>query len=157
MPLSASSPGGGSAGAGGPPRQAPLGILVAQVGKQLDRAFDEALARSGGTRPTWLILLAVMTGAGSSQSAIAERVGISGPTLIHHLDRLEAAGLVRREAVPGDRRGAYVAVTKEGAALLRRMWPVYRRGVAEHFAAHLDARAGPIRRMLERVAESAGP
>ena len=88
---------------------------------------------------------------------LADRVVISRTGLVRLVDRIEAAGLVRREAVPGDRRGAYVSVTDEGAALLRRMWPVYRRGVAEHFAAHLDARAGPIRRVLERVAESTGP
>jgi DNA-binding MarR family transcriptional regulator len=88
---------------------------------------------------------------------LAERVVISRTGLVRLVDRIEHAGLARREAVPGDRRGAYVAVTDEGAALLRRMWPVYRRGVAEHFAGHLGARAGPIRRMLERVAESAGP
>jgi DNA-binding MarR family transcriptional regulator len=88
---------------------------------------------------------------------LADRVVISRTGLVRLVDRIEASGLVRREAVPGDRRGAYVSVTDEGAALLRRMWPVYRRGVAEHFAAHLDARAGLIRRVLEGVAESAGP
>jgi DNA-binding MarR family transcriptional regulator len=88
---------------------------------------------------------------------LAERVVVSRTGLVRLVDRIERAGLARREAVPGDRRGAYVAITDEGAALLRRMWPVYRRGVAEHFAAHLGARAGPLRRMLERVAESAGP
>jgi hypothetical protein len=61
------------------------------------------------------------------------------------------------EAVPDDRRGAYVAITGEGGDLLRRMWPVYWRGVAEHFAAHLGASPVRVRRMLERVAESAGP
>ena len=88
---------------------------------------------------------------------LADRVVISRTGLVRLVDRIETAGLVRREPVPGDRRGAYVAITDDGAALLRRMWPVYRRGVAEHFAAHLDARAGLIRRVLEGVAESAGP
>jgi MarR family transcriptional regulator, transcriptional regulator for hemolysin len=69
----------------GPPQRTPIGMLIARVGKQVDRAFDDALADAGGSRPTWLILLAVKTGAGSTQSGIAERVGISGPTLIHHL------------------------------------------------------------------------
>jgi DNA-binding MarR family transcriptional regulator len=88
---------------------------------------------------------------------LADRVVISRTGLVRLVDRVEHAGLVRREAVPGDRRGAYVAITDEGAELLRRMWPVYRRGVAEHFAAHLGASSGRVRRMLERVAESAGP
>ena len=33
------------------------------------------------------------------------------------VDRMEAAGLVRRESVPGDRRGVLVAITPEGGRL----------------------------------------
>ena len=92
----------------------PLGVLIARVGKQVDRAFDDALADAGGTRPTWLILLAVKTGAGHTQSAIAQRVGVSGPTLIHHLDRLEAAGLVTRTRDTTNRRIQNVTLTASG-------------------------------------------
>src|SRR5215216_6283858 len=83
-------------GVAGAPRHLPLGLLIARVGRQVDRAFDDALAAADGSRSSWLILLAVKTGAGGTQAAIAERVGISGPTLIHHLDRLQAAGLITR-------------------------------------------------------------
>jgi DNA-binding MarR family transcriptional regulator len=41
------------------------------------------------------------------------------------VDRMAEAGLVRREPVPGDRRGVYVVVTDEGAA-------TYERGIAGH-------------------------
>ena len=129
----------------------PLGILVAQVGKQLDRAFDDALARSGGTRPTWLILLAVMTGAGGSQSTIAGRVGISGPTLIHHLDRLEAAGLVTRSRDASDRRTQAVALTDAGRDAFARL-----REAAIGFDGLLhsdlsDDEAAELRRLLGKV------
>ncbi len=151
MPLSASSAGGGERGAGGPPRQVPLGILVARVGKQLDRAFDDALARAGGTRPTWLILLAVMTGAGGSQSAIASRVGISGPTLIHHLDRLDAAGLVTRTRDESNRRAQVVALTDAGREAFGRL-----REAAVGFDRVLhsdlsDDEAAELRRLLGKV------
>jgi MarR family transcriptional regulator, transcriptional regulator for hemolysin len=98
----------------GPPQRTPIGMLIARVGKQVDRAFDDALADAGGSRPTWLILLAVKTGAGGSQSGIAERVGISGPTLIHHLDRLEASGLVKRTRDKANRRVQNVSLTASG-------------------------------------------
>jgi MarR family transcriptional regulator for hemolysin len=148
---SPSSPAGRGMGAGGPPRQIPLGILVAQVGKQLDRAFDDALARSGGTRPAWLILLAVMSGAGDSQSAIASRVGISGPTLIHHLDRLEAAGLVTRTRDERNRRAQAVALTDAGRAAFFRL-----RQAAVRFDRLLhtdlsDDEAAELRRLLGKV------
>jgi MarR family transcriptional regulator, transcriptional regulator for hemolysin len=129
----------------------PLGILVARVGKQLDRAFDDALARSGGTRPTWLILLAVMTGAGGSQSAIANRVGISGPTLIHHLDRLEAAGLVTRGRDERNRRAQAVVLTDDGRKAFGRL-----REAAVDFDAVLHGRLSDeedaeLRRLLGKV------
>jgi MarR family transcriptional regulator for hemolysin len=98
----------------GRPAQMPVGMLVARVGKALDRAFDEALAAAGGTRPTWLILLAVKSGAGTTQANLARHVGISGPTLLHHLDRLEAGGLVARTRDPANRRPNAIALTKAG-------------------------------------------
>jgi DNA-binding MarR family transcriptional regulator len=63
--------------------------------------------------------------------------------------------VVRREADPQDRRALQVALTDEGIALLRKMWPVYERGIEEHFAAHLGASPARLRRVLERVADSA--
>ena len=71
------------------------------------------------------------------------------------VDRAERAGVVRREADPQDRRALQVALTDEGVALLRKMWPVYERGIEEHFAAHLGASPARLRRVLERVADSA--
>ena len=105
----------------GPPGQLPIGLLVARVAKELDRAFDDALAAAGGNRPIWLILLAVKTGAGRTQATIADHVGISGPTLIHHLDRLAAADIVARERDATDRRAQLVTLTATGEQLFLRL------------------------------------
>jgi MarR family transcriptional regulator, transcriptional regulator for hemolysin len=105
----------------GPARPTPIGELIARIGKRLDRAFDDALAEVGGNRPAWLILLAIKTGAGRTQSAIAERVGISGPTLIHHLDRLESAGLVNRARDTTNRRVLNVTLTTAGERAFLRL------------------------------------
>jgi MarR family transcriptional regulator for hemolysin len=105
----------------GPPTRQPIGLLVARTAKALDRAFDDALAAVGGTRPTWLILLAVKSGAGRTQSGIADRVGISGPTLTHHLDRLETARLVVRTRGPDNRRLQSITLTAGGDALFFRL------------------------------------
>lgn len=80
--------------------------------------------------------------------ALAGQATLSRTGLTRLLDRLEAAGLVRREPAPEDRRGAYVVITPAGSALLRRMWPVYERVLDAAFAARLqDARA--LGRLLE--------
>jgi MarR family transcriptional regulator, transcriptional regulator for hemolysin len=103
--------------AGPPGGGQPVGMLVAQAGKALDRAFDDALSIAGGSRPTWLILLAVKTGAGGAQASIAARVGITGPTLVHHLDRLDAAGLISRRRDPANRRLQAITLSAAGEAM----------------------------------------
>jgi MarR family transcriptional regulator, transcriptional regulator for hemolysin len=142
----------------GPPAQQPIGILVARTGKALDRAFDDALAAVGGNRPTWLILLAVKSGAGRTQSGIADRIGISGPTVTHHLDRLESAGLVVRTRDPGNRRLQTISLTADGDVLFFRL-----RDAAVAFDRRLrtglsDAEMTDLRRLLtalhDNVAEA---
>jgi MarR family transcriptional regulator, transcriptional regulator for hemolysin len=105
----------------GRPGNMPIGMLVARVGKAFDRAFDDALATAGGTRPTWLILLAVKSGAGTTQTSLARHVGISGPTLIHHLDRLESAALVARTRDPANRRPYAITLTPAGDDMFVRL------------------------------------
>jgi MarR family transcriptional regulator, transcriptional regulator for hemolysin len=105
----------------GPPRDEPIGIVVGRTGKEVERAFDDALATAGGSRPTWLIVLAVKTGAGRTQARLASRVGVSGPTLTHHLDRLEAAGTLVRTRDPGNRREYRITLTAAGEALFLRL------------------------------------
>jgi DNA-binding MarR family transcriptional regulator len=86
---------------------------------------------------------------------LAREVVLSPTAMSRFVDRAERAGVVRREADPADRRALQVALTEEGVALLRKMWPVYERGIEAHFAEHLGASGDRLRRVLERVADSA--
>src|SRR5687767_15297065 len=79
---------------------------------------------------------------------LAEEVVLSPTAMSRFVDRVEAAGCVRREPDPADRRALQVTLTDEGVELLRRMWPVYAQGIERHFAAHLGV--GSLREMLER-------
>src|ERR1051325_175424 len=79
---------------------------------------------------------------------LAREVVLSPTAMSRFVDRVEAAGYVRREPDPDDRRALRVAITDEGVALLRRMWPVYERGIERHFAAHLGRSAPRLRAML---------
>jgi DNA-binding MarR family transcriptional regulator len=54
------------------------------------------------------------------------------------LDRMEADGLIGRQPVHDDARGEYVRVTTRGRDMQKRMWPVYRRAIAKHFASRLS-------------------
>jgi DNA-binding MarR family transcriptional regulator len=87
-----------------------------------------------------------------ARSVVLTRSGIS-----RLIDRLEVAGLVRREPNPADRRGDLIVLTDAGHAAVRRTWPVYARGIAEHFAQHVRADEAPVlTAALERVRAASG-
>ena len=69
---------------------------------------------------------------------LASAVVISRAGLTRLIDRIEAAALVERLDVPGDRRGRYVAMTATGRAALDGASPIHLRGVAEHFTSLLS-------------------
>jgi MarR family transcriptional regulator for hemolysin len=99
----------------------PIGREVATTAKVLDRAFSAALGQAGGTLPSWLVLLALKQEPHRTQQDIAKTVGIGGPTLTHHLDGMEAAGLVRRSRDGDDRRAVRVELTPAGDAAFDRL------------------------------------
>ncbi len=51
---------------------------------------------------------------------------------------MEAARLIERTACQGDGRGQLIALTPEGRAMQKRMWPIVRDAVEEHVAAKLS-------------------
>lgn len=96
------------------PSQTPIGLLLTQTAKVVGRAFEERLAEAGGSTPTWLILLALIRGEHHTQSQLARSIGVQGPTLTHHLNAMEAAGLLSRTRRPENRRQHEVELTEAG-------------------------------------------
>lgn len=85
-------------------------------------------------------------------SELAEKVVLSRSGLTRLVDKLEAAGYLRREPSPTDRRGAFAVITDKGQAALKAAWPVYARGIAAYFASHLnDAEARLLRDAFDRI------
>jgi MarR family transcriptional regulator for hemolysin len=134
----------------------PIGLRLADVARDVSRAFDEALVTAGGSRPVWMVLLALKSGAADSQQQVADHIGIRGATLTHHLSGMEERGLVVRTREPGDRRTQVVRLTDEGERLFvalagaaqafdRRL----RRGLKNDEIAQLDA-------LLQRLHANAG-
>src|SRR6185503_2669964 len=110
----------------GPPTTEPIGLQLIRTAKLLSRAFDEALAEAGGTLPTWQILVSLKGKQHGAQRDLAAAVGVEGPTLTHHLNRLERDGLVRRSRDPVNRRVHRVALTEAGEAAFFAMLGVVR-------------------------------
>jgi DNA-binding MarR family transcriptional regulator len=65
-------------------------------------------------------------------TALADYVQWSQSRLSHHLTRMEDRGLVRREQVSGDARGAYVVLTKRGLQAIAGATPTHLSGVRRH-------------------------
>lgn len=97
-----------------PHREEPLGRVLWDAGNKASRAFEVALARAGGSRSTWLILLALKQRPGANQREIAGDVGIQEATLTHHLAAMEADGLITRRRDPDNRRVHLIELTQSG-------------------------------------------
>ena len=96
------------------PRETPIGLQLAHTSKLVSRAFADTLAEAGGSMPTWLIVSRLLGEEWRAQQELARAIGIEGPTLTHHLDALEEAGLVVRTRDPNDRRAVRLELTDAG-------------------------------------------
>jgi MarR family transcriptional regulator for hemolysin len=140
----------------GRPTEEPIGLFVTRTSKALTRAFDAALAEHGGSLPTWLVLASLEGGMRTSQRAIAASVGVEGPTLTHHLSRMEADGLVVRARDPENRRTHQVELTEAGHARFAALLDVVRAFDARLREGVTDEELQVLRELLGRLAANVG-
>jgi MarR family transcriptional regulator for hemolysin len=134
----------------------PIGLYVARTSKALSRELDAALAERGGSLPVWLVLASLEGGMRTSQRSIAASVGVEGPTLTHHLGRMEADGLVVRARDPETRRTHQVELTEAGHARFAALLDVVRGFDARLREGFTDDELLTLRRLLGRLADNAG-
>ena len=104
-----------------PPVFPPIGLRLSRTAHAVSQAFERAMAEAGGSASAWQVLLLVRSEQWGTQSKLAEAMGVSGATVTHHLNALEAQGLVRRWRDEANRRVQRVELTDEGAALFERL------------------------------------
>ena len=136
------------------PTQTPIGMELAGVARDVGRAFDAALARAGGSRPMWLVLLSLKSRPTANQRELAAAVGIQDATLTHHLNGMEADGLLTRRRDPTNRRVHLVELTEAGDAAFRRL-----RTVAQHYDSRLrtgfsDSELETLRGLLGKLRDN---
>ena len=139
-----------------PPRVPPIGRKLATTAKTVGRAFDQTLAAAGGSLPVWLILISLKARPVSNQRELAAAIGIQGATVTHHLDAMEADGLLTRERDPANRRVHVLTLTKKGEATFERL-----RGAAAAFDRRLragipEADLAQLAELLDRLAANTG-
>jgi DNA-binding MarR family transcriptional regulator len=71
-------------------------------------------------------------------SELARSALLSRSGLTRLVDKLEKAGLIQRTACPTDGRVQHAQLTTKGVEVLRKIWPVYRAGIAKYFGTHLS-------------------
>jgi MarR family transcriptional regulator, transcriptional regulator for hemolysin len=134
----------------------PIGLRLSQAARAVERAFDEALGEAGGSLPVWLILLSLKLRKPASQRELAEAVGVREATLTHHLNAMDARGLVTRTRGAANRRVQVVALTDAGEAAFARL-----RDTAAAFDARLraglaDTDLATLSTLLGQLAVNAG-
>jgi len=138
-----------------PPTTEPIGLRLARTAKVVSRAFDDALSHAGGSLPTWLVLVSLKSRQHDAQRDLAQAVGIEGPTLTHHLNRMEADGLITRTRRPTNRRVHDVTLTEGGEAAFQHLLGTVT-GFDQQLRTGLTTRElATLSELLERLATNA--
>lgn len=126
----------------------PIGLQLVRTARAVSQEFERAMAEAGGSAAIWQVLLLVRSQQWGTQSQMAQAMGITGATLTHHLNAMEAQGLVSRRR---SGRVQQVELTPDGAALFDRL-----RAVARHHDERLRAglsedEVAQLAALLERI------
>src|ERR1700734_3196999 len=133
------------------PFPVPIGLRLSQAARPVGPSFAEALAEAAGSLPVWLILLNLTIHRPGTQRELAEAVGIREATLTHHLNAMDADGLITRTRDAANRRIQVVTLTDKGNQAFLRL-----RGAALAFDAKLrtgldDADEAALAALLTRL------
>jgi MarR family transcriptional regulator, transcriptional regulator for hemolysin len=139
------------------PFPVPIGLRLNQAARAVERAFDEALGEADGTLPVWLVLLNLKIRKPANQRELAEAVGVREATLTHHLNTMDARGLIARTRDAANRRVQVVTLTEAGEEAFLRM-----RDAAMAFDAKLrtglaDGDLATLGTLLDRLAANVTP
>jgi DNA-binding MarR family transcriptional regulator len=117
---------------------------------RVTRAIGRDLAAAGLPDLSWYDLLWTLyraPGRALRVNELAREVVLSPTAMSRFVDRAEQAGYVRRDPDPADRRALQISLTDAGGDLLRKMWPIYSRGIEEHFGRQSKAFRAALERM----------
>lgn len=127
-----------------------MGLMI-ETHAKLTRSLGDELELSLGLPFTWYIVLVHLGRAEQSRltmSQLGTEIALTSGGITRLVDRMTEAGLVERQVCPSDRRKAYVALTPEGEAMLRRATEEHLRGLDRHL---FDPLTDDDRAALERA------
>jgi DNA-binding MarR family transcriptional regulator len=133
-----------------------VGFLLVQVGAHAGLAFAEHLAPTGLTPALAGVLGALATAEGSSQQALASRLGSHPSRMVAIVDDLEERGLIERRQNRADRRTHALHLTDEGRERVRAIQRIAREYQATLCAALSEREREQLAELLRRIADQQG-
>ena len=122
--------------------------------------LETALLRDAGVSVAWYYILLFLNEAADQRLQLYDLAGrllLSRSGLSRRIDRMERAGLVRRERHMADRRMAFAVLTQQGHDCLMTASPGFRSSVMEHFGRYLSLEEfETLDRLLTKVLEGEG-
>lgn len=99
-----------------------LGPTLGETYRLWRGLLDERLRPLGLSHARWMVLLHLSRrGDGVVQKALAEWLGIEGPTLVRQLDRMAADGWLERRESGDDRRAKTIHLTRQARAAVKKI------------------------------------
>ncbi|QLQ19710.1 MAG: MarR family transcriptional regulator [Exiguobacterium profundum] len=117
--------------------------------------FARRLQAEGVTVAEWVLLRLVMAGEGQP-SALARQMGMTKGAISKLADRLEARGLLARQADPQDGRAQLLRLTDAGAALVPLLAAMADANDTAFFGALTEDERATLRALITKLAERHG-
>jgi len=139
-----------------PSHEEPLPRVVVLTAKAIRAYFEDALAETGASLATWVVLSGIDRGRWDNQAGLARDLRIEGATLTRHLDRMERDGLIIRTRDVRDRRQVRAELTASGRELHDRLLAIATRTSTRACDGLSDREQATLRRLLDRIRDNVG-
>ena len=117
--------------------------------------LEQGMQREVGLPLSWFDVLVHLSMAPEGKlrlGELAESVILTRSGITRLLDRMDSAGLVRREPAPGDRRGYFAVLTQAGQEMLTRAAPGHSQRAWDCFIQHIRPEEFPgLQALFDRV------
>lgn len=136
--------------------QEQLGMTIGETARCWRTKLNERLRPLGLSQARWMVLLHLSKrGDGVVQKALAEWLGIEGPTLVRILDRMTEDGWIERRESATDRRAKTVHLTKQSRAIIKQINKVAAQLRGELLADVNPADIEACMRVLQQIKQTA--
>lgn len=133
-----------------------FGFLLRDLAQHYVARFEHHAESISLTLPQCRVLVHLERTPGLTQARLAEIAQLEPMAIVRLLDRMEAEGLVERQADPTDRRVRRLVLLPRAQAVLGEIWRLSERTVAETFAGIGALERSQFMATLERLHANLG-